>query len=102
LINKRRNSQPCNDPADNAPAGSVDLADLYDLSFGSAHDNAEVFTKLYDYWTAKKYHLITDQHTARNMRELIAENPDDGFRIGLSEGSIGNLFLGISSPCVRP
>jgi hypothetical protein len=102
LANKNRSSQPCDDPADNAPAGPVDLGDAYDITYQSAHDNGEIFNQLYDYWTSKKYHLITDQHTAPSLRELIAENPTDGFHIGLREGSVGNLLLTISSPCVRP
>ncbi len=88
-------------PVDHAPPGTADLAISYDLTFDTPPDNTQVFTHLHDYWTSKGYHIVLDQRNNLPTRVFSVENPADGFRIGLTEGSGGELFLNITAPCLH-
>lgn len=60
----------------------------------------DVFADLRTYWTAREYTLINDSTTSGQTRQLIAENPADGFRIALTQRLGRGLQLAVTSPCV--
>ena len=91
----------CDDPADKAPAGSSSINTGYRLSFDNPPDNTEVYTKLHEHWVSLGYHINIDQRSHPGSRFLVAENPHDGFAIGLQESNVGSLSVNISSPCMK-
>ncbi len=102
LVGPTRSSLPCDDPADHAPAGSADLALAYTLEFDQIPDPAQAFDQLKAYWVGQGYQIIDEDPATMSVRNLTAENPKDGFRIGLVRGDAGNFSLNVSSPCLMP
>lgn len=93
---------PCDQSEDRAPTGSSQVNDIYDLKFAQRVDPATAFNEVKAYWTGKGYKVISDDPATLATRTLTVENPSDGFRVGLGRGAPGNLFLTVSSPCLKP
>jgi hypothetical protein len=102
LGSKPKTTVPCDEPADNAPPDSAEIAAYYDLTFTTPSDNTQVFNQVYEYWTSKGYRTYTDSRNKPSQRTLAMQNPTDGFRIGVVEAAGGELTLVISSPCLAP
>lgn len=99
---KPKTTVPCDDPADNAPPDSAEIAAYYDLTFTTPPDNTQVFNQLHDHWAGRGYRTYTDNRNNSSQRTLAMQNPADGFRIGVVEAVGGELTLVISSPCLAP
>jgi hypothetical protein len=75
--------------------GRYALASQYDLVPGSA----SVLTVLRAYWKERGYRVLDDTTAAGQTRQLLVENPADGFRIGMTQRTARALRLSISSSC---
>lgn len=92
----------CDDPEDHAAPGSAELSNNYDLKFTGYHDPSAVFDQVKAYWSSKGYKVVNDDPATLATRTMTVENPADGFRLSLARGTVGNLSLSVSSPCLMP
>jgi hypothetical protein len=78
--------------------GTYTLSSRYDLMPDAG--SAVAFTALRGYWRHLGYRIVNDAPGQNS--QLLAENPDDGFRIGVSQRTAEYIRLAISSPCLVP
>lgn len=84
-----------------ADDGLVTVNLHYSLNFDpTTPEPGDVFAELRTYWTDGKYTLVNDSTATGQTRQLIAENPADGFRIALTQRLGRGLQLAVTSPCV--
>jgi len=82
------------DPTDGGPAGRVFVAAKWWLPTGTDPATLDTVT---EFWRRGGYDLIADGRRDP-LPYVWAEDPTDGYRVGLDTNAQGRLVLGASSP----
>jgi hypothetical protein len=87
------------DPGETGPPGRIFVALRWWLPIGTR--NGPAFDTLARHWLARGYRLLGDGR-GDPLPYLWAEDPADGYRLGLEGNVQGRLLLGASSPLFWP
>lgn len=80
------------------PPGTYTISARYSLMPPSGPDGAAAVDALRKHWADLGYRVVTD--VPGQNSQLLTEDPDTGFRVGISQRAASYLRLVVSSPCL--
>lgn len=99
LTLQRDDAMECDVPDDKGPGGRYEVGKTYWLDDVPPDRNGELVDALLAHWTETGFTVLADRRSSED-RFVSVENPDDGFRMSITQSYEGDLSLGASSPCV--
>jgi hypothetical protein len=80
------------------PAGTYTISSRYSMMPPSGQDGVAAIDTLRKHWADLGYHVVTD--VPGQNSQLLTEDPDTGFRVGISQRAANFLRLVVSTPCI--
>jgi hypothetical protein len=93
---------PCSGPNDDQETGQVMVEHDYWLRDIDQTLNEDMFQQLRRYWSDHGYRITRENGNSSEFRKVVAQHPENEFKVTLTEGH-GVLSIGSQSSCVpRP